>query len=181
MKAPARSADVEIVRRLLEGGAPAWERFVADYRRLVYKAVHSAARRFRANEADVDDAVGQVWVELMQDRARVLRSFRGTSAFTTWLTVISYRVAIREFARRARQREVDETHPPAFVRPADHDVLEHLEKLPRQDRRALALFHIEEASYREISSQLRIPLNQVGMVLLRAREKLAAILRKVTR
>jgi RNA polymerase sigma factor (sigma-70 family) len=55
-------------------------------------------------------------------------------------------------------------------------VLEQLEKLPEHDRRALVLFHIEECSYREIADRLGLPLNQVGMVLLRAREKLAKIL-----
>jgi RNA polymerase sigma factor (sigma-70 family) len=51
-----------------------------------------------------------------------------------------------------------------------------MEKLPDQDRRALVLFHIEDASYREIADQLSLPLNQVGMVLLRAREKLGRLL-----
>jgi len=38
------------------------------------------------------------------------------------------------------------------------------------------MFHIDDCSYKEISEQLGIPLNQVGMVLLRAREKLAKVL-----
>jgi len=171
----------EVVRLLLEGGQEAWDRFARDYRRVVFKAVHSSARRFRATQADVEDAVGQVFVELLQDHGRVLRSFRGTSAFTTWLSVIAYRVASREFVRRLRAREVDAAKPPPSSRPADFDVLEHLSKLPEQDRRALVLFHIEEASYKEIASRLGLPLNQVGMVLLRAREKLAAVLAKTGR
>lgn len=170
-----------IVRRVLAGGREAWDRFAREYRRVVLKAVHAAGRRFRATEADVEDAAGQVFVELMEDDARVLRGFRGTSAFTTWLSVVSYRVATREFARRVRAREVDATRPPPTARPADSDVLEHLGRLPEADRRALVLFHLHDASYREISEQLGIPANQVGMVLLRAREKLAAVLKKTTR
>ncbi len=62
--------------------------------------------------------------------------------------------------------------PPA----RDAEVFETLEKLPELDRRALVMFHVDDCSYKEISDQLGIPLNQVGMVLLRAREKLARVL-----
>lgn len=133
------------------------------------------ARKFGATADDVEDAAAQVFVELFDRDARVLRSFKGASQFTTWLTVIAYRIAAREFSRRARAKEVEESAPPATdaAAPRDTEVLEHLRKLPEQDRRALVLFHIEEASYKEIGERLGIPANQVGMVLLRAREKLA--------
>src|SRR5436189_440 len=91
----------EAVRELLAGGRQAWDRFARDYRLVVLKAVHTAARRFRAGEADVEDAASQVFIELFQD----------------------------------------------------------------------------DGSYKEISDQLGVPLNQVGMVLLRAREKLARVLK----
>lgn len=168
----------EVARQLLSGGRDAWDKFEREYRLVVLKAVHSTARRFGASQADVEDAAGQVFLELLEDDGRVLRSFRGTSAFTTWLTVIAYRVAAREFSRRVRARQVDASGParePAPP-PPDGEVLEFLEKLPDQDRRALVLFHIEGASYREIAASLGVPGNQVGMVLLRAREKLGRLL-----
>ena len=56
-------------------------------------------------------------------------------------------------------------------------MLEYLERLPELDRRALVMFHVDDRSYKEISDQLGVPLNQVGMVLLRAREKLARVLK----
>jgi RNA polymerase sigma-70 factor (ECF subfamily) len=166
----------EVVRKLLSGGPEEWDRFARDYRLVVLKAVHTAARRFRAGEADVEDAASQVFVELMQDGARVLRGYRGESALTTWLTVVAYRVATREFARALRA-------PPSGAAPAappppepGGGILERLQELPDQDRRALVLFHVHDASYREIAERLAIPPNQVGMVLLRAREKLARLL-----
>ena len=45
----------EAVRELLAGGRPAWDRFAREYRLVVLKAVHTAARRFRAGEADVEE------------------------------------------------------------------------------------------------------------------------------
>jgi RNA polymerase sigma-70 factor (ECF subfamily) len=165
----------EVVRKLIEGGREALEAFARDYRLVVLKAVHTMARKFGASPDDVEDAAAQVFVELLDREARVLKSFKGASQFTTWLTVVAYRVAAREFSRRARAREVEESAPPAAAAgpPGDREVLERLRELPEQDRRALVLFHIEEASYREIAERLGIPSNQVGMVLLRAREKLA--------
>ncbi len=168
----------EVARRLLDGGREAWDRFEREYRLVVLKAVHATARKFGAGAADVEDAASQVFLELLQDDGRVLRSFRGTSAFTTWLTVIAYRVAAREFSRRLRARQLESARAAGPVAPPrdDAEVLEFLERLPEQDRRALVLFHIEGASYREISASLGLPPNQVGMVLLRAREKLGRLI-----
>jgi len=49
----------DAVRELLAGGRPAWDRFAREYRLVVLKAVHTAARRFRAGEADVEDAAAR--------------------------------------------------------------------------------------------------------------------------
>jgi RNA polymerase sigma-70 factor, ECF subfamily len=168
--------DRDVIRVLLSGGPEAWDRFVRDHRLVVFKAVHAAAHRFRAASADVEDAAGQVFLELLEDDAKLLRSFQGKSALTTWLSVIAYRTAVREFSRRIRAREVESARLPSGGRARDTDVFEQLEKLPEQDRRALVLFHVEDCSYREIADHLDVPTNQVGMILLRAREKLARIL-----
>jgi len=167
----------EAVRELLAGGRQAWDRFAREYRLVVLKAVHTAARRFRASEADVEDAASQVFIELFQDDGRALRAYRGESALTTWLTVVAYRIATREFVRQVRHREVEAAKPVASPVERDAEVLEYLERLPEVDRRALVMFHVDDRSYKEISDQLGIPLNQVGMVLLRAREKLARVLK----
>jgi len=166
----------EAVRELLAGGRPAWDRFAREYRLVVLKAVHTAARRFRAGDADVEDAASQVFIELFQDEGRALRAYRGESALTTWLTVVAYRIATREFVRRIRAREVEAAKPVPTPPARDAEVFETLERLPELDRRALVMFHVDDCSYKEISDQLGIPLNQVGMVLLRAREKLARVL-----
>ena len=167
----------EAVRELLAGGRPAWDRFAREYRLVVLKAVHTAARRFRAGEADVEDAASQVFIELFQHEGRALRAYRGESALTTWLTVVAYRIATREFVRQVRAHEVEAAKPVPTPVVRDAEVLEYLERLPEVDRRALVMFHVEDCSYREIADQLDIPFNQVGMVLLRAREKLAKVLK----
>jgi len=165
------------VRELLEGGREAWDRFARDYRLVVLKAVHTAARRFRAGEADVEDAASQVFIELFQNDGRALRAYRGESALTTWLTVVAYRIATREFVRQVRTRQVEASKPAPQSLERDAEVLEYLERLPELDRRALVMFHVDDRSYREIAEQLGIPQNQVGMVLLRAREKLAKVIK----
>lgn len=166
----------EAVRELLAGGRPAWDRFAREYRLVVLKAVYTAARRFRASEADVEDAASQVFIELLEDDGRALRAYRGESALSTWLTVVAYRIATREFVRQVRARDAQASKPVPSGAVPDAEVLEFLERLPEQDRRVLVMFHVEELSYKEISEHLGIPLNQVGMVLLRAREKLARVM-----
>ena len=166
------------VRRILDGGREAWDRFAGEYRLLIFKAAHTAARRFGAGTTDVEDTVHQVFVELMEDGGRVLKSFGGKSTFAHWLTVVSYRIAAREFSRRSRERPLEDGEGPAPSRPSDPEVLARLARLPERERRALILFHVEGQSYREIALALGLPANQVGMVLLRAREQLAEILGK---
>jgi len=168
--------DADVVRELLGGGREVWDRFARDYRLLIFKAAHSAARRFRAGAADVEDAVHQVFVELLDDGAKILRSYGGRSTFTHWLTVVAYRIAAREFARRSRERPLEADAEADRPPPADPDALAQLSRLPERERRALVLFHVEGRSYREVARTLAVPLNQVGMVLLRAREQLAKIL-----
>ncbi len=162
-----------IVRRLLAGDRAEWDRFVREHRLVALKAANAAARRFGASAADAEDAASELFVELLKDDAKVLRAYRGDSAFTTWLTVIAYRVACREFARRARERVPPPKPVPA---PAESEVLAQLAKLPERERRALVMFHVDDATYREIADALGIPPAQVGMVLLRAREALAKVL-----
>ncbi len=164
------------IRRLLDGSRDEWDNFVREYRLVVLKAASTAARRFGASSIDVEDAVSELFLELLKDDKKVLRAYRGESAFTTWLTVVAYRVSIREFSKRARARQVDGGRIPVEQRGPDPEALSELAKLPERERRALVLFHVEEASYQEIASRLGIPPNQVGMVLLRAREALARIL-----
>jgi RNA polymerase sigma-70 factor (ECF subfamily) len=91
---------------------------------------------------------------------------------------VSYRIAAREFSRRSRERPLEDGEGPAPSRPSDPEVLARLARLPERERRALILFHVEGQSYREIALALGLPANQVGMVLLRAREQLAEILGK---
>src|SRR5262245_25925933 len=162
---------------MLARGGQEVDRFAREYPPAGPKADHPAARGFRAGEADVEDAASKVFIELFQDDGRALRAYRGDSALTTWLTVIAYRIATREFVRRIRAREVEAAKPAPSSVERDAEVLEFLERLPELDRRALVMFHVDDRSYKEISDQLGIPLNQVGMVLLRAREKLAKVLK----
>ncbi len=164
----------DFVRELLAGGHNAWDRFAREHRLVVLKAVNAAASRFGATEADADDAASEVFVELLKDDARTLRAYRGESAFTTWLTVVAHRVAVREFSKKRPAPLPVKTAP----KPPDIDVLAELEKLPERERRALVMFHVEEASYQEIAAALGIPANQVGMVLLRGREALAELLKR---
>ena len=51
--------------------------------------------------------VSEVFVELLKDDRKALRAYRGESALSTWLTVVAWRVATREFARRVREQETE--------------------------------------------------------------------------
>ena len=55
---------------------------------------------------------------------------------------------------------------------ADYDEKNLLKKLPARERKVVQLYFIEGRSYEEISTELNIPINNIGVILARARKKL---------
>ncbi len=112
----------------------------------------------------------------------VLRQFRGNSSLATYLTVIARRICVQELARRAAAREVlprvdgkmeeYEDRPTTGGLESLEEVARLLQKLPGRERSIVRLYYLEGRSYEEISTELNIPVNSIGPILSRAREKL---------
>ena len=56
------------------------------------------------------------------------------------------------------------------------DLRHALEQLPPRDRLILKLFHLDGAGYKEIAALLGLSLNAVSPALIRARQKIRALL-----
>src|SRR3954469_10110198 len=85
--------DDEIISRVLAGDRALFELILRRHNERIYRAVRSILR----DEAEVEDAMQQAYVDAFQH----LAEFQGRARFSPWLT----RIAVHEaLARRRRQK-----------------------------------------------------------------------------
>lgn len=136
--------------------------------------------RGKAEPADVEDAMQEVFAQLFRNDARTLRQFRQESSLPTWLAYV-VRSVCRQLAgceRGVLPANVELAIPP----PTEEDLpIEGLKEilvgLPLRDQKLLRLFFHEGKKYRQIALELGISINSVGPLLSRtlsaARRQLA--------
>lgn len=147
------------------------------------EAYQPQVRRFLLNlthgdEMLTDDLAQETFIKAYVN----LRSFKGLSAFGTWL----YRIAYNEFCSHSRhtheQRLGDEAPPDeaseGSERAADAQmtVQAALQLLPVPERTAITLFYIEDLPIKKIARVMDTPENTVKSHLRRAKEKLRNII-----
>jgi RNA polymerase sigma-70 factor (ECF subfamily) len=182
----------------LEGpGSKERERFDALMRREGSR-IYTLSVRLAGNAADGQDLAAETFVQAF----RAFGSFRGESAFGTWV----YRICVNRWKNRLRAQkrrffwshisigfrgEEDDAPPldppspePPLDRPLEDEerrkaVADALERLPPEDRTVVVLRDLDDRPYEEISLSLRIPLGTVKSRLARARAKLQDMLKDV--
>jgi RNA polymerase sigma-70 factor (ECF subfamily) len=113
-----------------------------------------------------------------------LRRFQGRSALSTYLTVICRRAVIHLMAKKFGTGSIIKSVPTdSMPEPEDHDdgyhhnqsleqVHELLARLPKGVREVVRMYYLEGRTYEDISAQLGIPVNSIGPLLSRARQRL---------
>lgn len=177
-----RSIDLELVRRVQRGERAAFDLLVSRYQ---HRIAHLIGRYVR-DPTEVEDVAQEAFVKAY----RGLASFRGESAFYTWL----YRIAINtaknylvSAGRRVPDQGVEASEAERFDDAAllrDHDtpegelmsrevertVYRAIEALPAELREAVTLREMEGLSYEEIASVMGCPIGTVRSRIFRARE-----------
>ena len=140
---------------------------------------HTAqSRSVRLTVADREDLAAEVFFTLLEDDFAVLRRFREEASLSTYLTVVSRRVIVRELLKRKTPAPLDQANdvpdPVNDVeRISDREEVERLiERLDGKEADVVRLFHLEGKSYREISDQVGMAENSIGPTLSRARAKM---------
>jgi RNA polymerase sigma-70 factor (ECF subfamily) len=184
---PAPDDERELIRRCQQGDLAAFEPLVERYRQRVWRLAFQLLR----DREDAWDCAQEVFVRAFHS----INSFRGDSAFYTWLFRITVNLATdRQRARGAQARafgservEEDEwarTVPDPTGGPEDvaasaerrERIREALDTLPPKARTIIMLSDIEGLSYREIAEVLRCPIGTVMSRLHNARKRLKAAL-----
>jgi len=88
----------------IRGDKIAWDTFVERFAPLLHAAVaRTAAAYGERDEACVQDAVQEVFVRLIKDDFRLLRSYDASrSALSTWLTLVARSKAVDTFRKSRR-------------------------------------------------------------------------------
>lgn len=188
-------ADLVLAQRLVAGDGLAWRMFVQRFGRLVLTRGIAAARELGRplDDAGADDLCAEVFSRLVADDCRVLRRYEGRSMLSTWLCVITRRIAVR----RLRSLRREPSQPAAggehslgslTCSPADEPLRQllageersrlaaALALLGERDRRLVNLLLFEGSTYREAAESLQMPMNSIGPTLARIQKRLRKLL-----
>jgi RNA polymerase sigma-70 factor (ECF subfamily) len=183
--------DAALIERSRAGDVAAFEPLVEKYRQRVWRLAYNILR----DREEAWDVAQEAFIRAYQ----ALPTFRGQSAFYTWL----YRIVMNVAADRARARgargrafgtervpEEDwervlpdqgraEESPDAVA--ARHEqqqkITRALDALPEHHRRIVVLSDLQGLSYREIAETLEIPMGTVMSRLHNARKRLREALK----
>jgi RNA polymerase sigma-70 factor (ECF subfamily) len=185
-----REIDQKLVERAQRGEKHAFDLLVAKYQRKLARLLS----RFIRDPAEVEDVAQEAFIKAY----RALPSFRGESAFYTWLyriginTAKNYLVAMgrraptvtdfdseeaESFEDGEQLRDINTPESVLMSRQIGDTVNEAMASLPEELRTAIALREIEGLSYEEIATIMNCPIGTVRSRIFRAREAIATRLR----
>lgn len=171
-----------IIARARRGDADAFEQLVVAYRDQVFRL----ALRMCGNEADADEVAQEAFLSAW----KALPNFRGDSQFSTWLYQLTSHAAIDLMRREKRQiaaediTEVSAPDPtPGPQQQAERSetqqaVRDAMAQLSPEYRQIVVLRFLQELSYEEIGTVLKLPPGTVKSRLNRAKAQLKDILSK---
>jgi RNA polymerase sigma-70 factor (ECF subfamily) len=185
-----RDLDQALVERAQSGDKRAFELLVVKYQRRIVRLVSRLIR----DPVEVEDVAQEAFIKAY----RALASFRGESAFYTWLYRIALNTAKNYLAAQGRRPQlsgdftdeegeqfdasdlVADFHTPESElsnRQIVSTVNEAVSDLPEDLRTAVTLREMEGLSYEEIATVMNCPIGTVRSRIFRAREAIATRLR----
>ncbi|MBK7236545.1 MAG: RNA polymerase sigma factor RpoE [Sterolibacteriaceae bacterium] len=185
-----REVDQQLVERAQRGDKQAFGLLVSKYQRKLARLLSRLIR----DSAEVEDVAQEAFIKAY----RALPSFRGESAFYTWLYRIGINTAKNYLVSQGRRAptttEFDSEEAETFddgdqlrdintpermlqSKQIGETVNSAMEALPEELRTAIALREIEGLSYEEIASIMECPIGTVRSRIFRAREAIADKLR----
>jgi RNA polymerase sigma-70 factor (ECF subfamily) len=185
-----RETDQLLVERAQAGDKRAFDVLVAKYQRKVARLLS----RFVRDPAEVEDVAQEAFIKAY----RALPSFRGDSAFYTWLYRISINTAKNYLVAQGRRaptstefdaeeaevfedasqlRDINTPESLLLTRQIGETVNAAMDALPEELRHAIVLREIDGLSYEEIATVMSCPIGTVRSRIFRAREAVAERLR----
>lgn len=185
-----REIDQALVERAQGGDQHAFDQLVTKYQRKLGRLLS----RFIRDPAEVEDVAQEAFIKAY----RALPSFRGDSAFYTWLYRIGINTAKNYLVAQGRRaptstefdseeaetfesadqlRDINTPESLLLSKQIGQTVNAAMDALPEELRTAIVLREIEGLSYEEIASMMDCPIGTVRSRIFRAREAVASKLR----
>lgn len=185
-----REIDQQLVERAQGGDQRAFDVLVQKYQRKLLRLLS----RYVRDAGEVEDVVQEAFIKAY----RALPSFRGDSAFYTWLYRIGINTAKNYLVAQGRRaptstgfdteeaetfddgdqlRDINTPENVLQSKQIGETVNAAMEALPEELRTAIVLREIEGLSYEEIAESMKCPIGTVRSRIFRAREAVAAKLR----
>lgn len=185
-----REIDQDLVARAQRGEKRAFDLLVGKYQRKLSRLLS----RFIRDPAEVEDVTQEAFIKAY----RALPSFRGDSAFYTWLYRIGINTAKNYLVSAGRRaptttefdageaegfedagelRDINTPESVMMSKEIAATVNAAMDELPEELRTAIQLRELEGLSYEEISAIMNCPIGTVRSRIFRAREAIAERLR----
>ncbi|AZN38116.1 RNA polymerase sigma factor RpoE [Iodobacter ciconiae] len=186
MQRTDRDIDQELVLRAQAGDKRAFELLVVKYQRRVARLLSRLIR----DQSEIEDVSQESFIKAY----RALPSFRGESAFYTWLYRIAINTAKNHLATLGRRpqlasiyedeegesldaaAQIPDYHTPETElsnRQIVSTVNAVVDELPSELRTAITLREMEGLSYEDIAAVMDCPIGTVRSRIFRAREAIA--------
>ena len=174
-----------LIQRCLRGDQLAWDLIVRQY----WRKVFNVAYKFVGKHDEAEDLAQDIFLKIFKS----LDTFDRRANFQTWLISISRNLCIDHYRSVRKEREtIDRGVDASELSPVSHEVgpMQALEQrdrvmllrqalaaLPETLRTAVLMRDIQELSYQEIATALRLPEGTVKSRINRGRTELARQIR----
>jgi RNA polymerase sigma-70 factor (ECF subfamily) len=167
-----------LITRSLAGDSSAFGTLVVRYQDRLFGSL----ARLLGSEEDARDAVQEAFVQAYLK----LGTFRGTSAFYTWLYRVAFNQAMSDARRQRPTRSLDDERSERGREPVDGQappdarlqlgeratlVQRALAALSAEYREVVVLREMDDCSYEEIADILEVPVGTVRSRLFRSRTR----------
>jgi RNA polymerase sigma-70 factor (ECF subfamily) len=183
LEPPRVESDLELARASAAGDTAAFEQLYRQYNRRVF----SICLRMLGNPTEAEDLTQDVFVQLY----RKIGSFRGDSAFTTWLHRMTVNQVLMHFRKRGVRHEstTDDGELPVLIevgtdRPSQMPIIDSIAleraiaELPPGYQTVFVLHDVEGYEHMEIAEQLGCTVGTSKSQLHKARMRIRALLNK---
>jgi len=177
-----RDLDFQLIQRIQNGEQQAFTLLVRKYQ----NRVANILTRYVRNSGDIADVTQEVFIKVHKS----LPSFRGDSAFYTWLYRITVNTAknyLTSQSRRPPASDIDAEEADSYdgseaLKEADSPesimrseeikrvIMDTIDKLPAELKAAITLRELEGMSYDEIANIEDCPIGTVRSRIFRARD-----------
>jgi len=188
--------DRQLIESILAGDPQAWERIVRRFSGMVWRILRG---RLHLCQDDAGDAFQEIFLALQKDDFRRIRHWHGEAPLDAYMAVVLSRLTQDVLRAARRHKEVTQDPPlgreerdanqetpdpgpdPLAVRELAerrHAVNTCRERLTLRDQELLKLRYDQELQYRAIAKRLQMTVNNVGVALGRAEERLRQCLKQ---